>query len=264
MPVSRIHPTAIVDPAAELDESVSVGPFSIVGPHVRIGANTQIGSHSLIEGHTTIGRDNRFFSSVSIGAVPQDKKYAGEPTRLEIGDRNTVRESCTINIGTAQDAGVTRVGNDNWIMAYVHIAHDCQLGDNIILANGSQLAGHVHLGDYVILGGMTGVHQFVKIGAHAMTSVHTTLLQDLPPYVTCAGSPAKPVGPNVEGLKRRGFTPAQVSGLRNAYKTLYRQGFTLEEAKAALRAQGAESADLTGPLQVLLDFLDTATRGIVR
>ncbi|GAA4338118.1 acyl-ACP--UDP-N-acetylglucosamine O-acyltransferase [Pigmentiphaga soli] len=261
--VTRIHPTAIVDPAAQLDDGVTVGPFTVIGPHVRIGANTQIGPHATIEGHTTIGRDNRFYASVAIGGPPQDKKYGGEPTRLEIGDRNTIRESCTVNTGTIQDVGVTRLGNDNWIMAYVHIAHDCQLGSNIILANGTQLAGHVHLGDHVILGGMTGVHQFVKIGAHAMTGVHATLLQDLPPFVTCAGSPARPVGMNVEGLKRRGFTPAQVSGLRAAYKTLYRQGLTLEEAKAALRAQAADP-ELEPSLRTLLDFLDTATRGIVR
>src|SRR5690606_14762330 len=231
---------------------------------VRIAADPEIGPHCVIDGHTTIGRRNRFFASCSIGAPPQDKKYAGEPTRLEIGDDNTIRECCTINTGTVQDAGVTRLGNDNWIMAYVHVAHDCQLGSHIILANGTQLAGHVHIGDYVILGGMTGVHQFVKIGAHAMTGVHATLLQDLPPFVTCAGSPARPVGINAEGLRRRQFTPAQISGLRAAYKTLYRQGLTLDEARAALQAKRAESPELESSLSMLLDFLDTATRGIVR
>lgn len=262
--MARIHPTALVDPGAQLDDSVVVGPFSIVGPHVRIGADTEIGAHCVIDGHTTIGRGNRFFPSCSIGAEPQDKKYAGEPTRLEIGDGNTVRECCTINTGTVQDAGVTRLGGDNWIMAYVHVAHDCQLGSHIILANGTQLAGHVHIGDHVILGGMTGVHQFVKIGAHAMTGVHATLLQDLPPFVTCAGSPAKPVGINVEGLKRRGFTAGQISGLRAAYKTLYRQGLTLDEARAALQARRAAEPELDAALSTLLNFLDAATRGIVR
>ncbi len=262
--MSRIHPTAIVDPAAQLDESVSIGPYSIVGPHVCIGANTQVGPHCVIEGHTTIGEANRFFASCAIGCVPQDKKYAGEPTRLEIGNGNTVRESCTINTGTVQDVGVTRLGDDNWIMAYVHVAHDCQLGSHIVLANGTQLAGHVHIGDHVILGGMTGVHQFVKIGAHAMTSVHTTLLQDLPPFVTCAGSPARPAGINVEGLKRRGFSAEQISGLRAAYKALYRQGLTLDEARTALQARRAESEELDAPFGALLAFLDAATRGIVR
>ncbi|VCU72310.1 Acyl-[acyl-carrier-protein]--UDP-N-acetylglucosamine O-acyltransferase [Pigmentiphaga humi] len=262
--MARIHPTAIVDPAAQLDDGVTIGPFSIVGSSVRIGAGTEVGPHCVIDGHTTIGRDNRFFPSCSIGAAPQDKKYAGEPTRLEIGNGNTIRESCTINTGTVQDAGVTRLGDDNWIMAYVHVAHDCQLGSHVILANGTQLAGHVHIGDHVILGGMTGVHQFVKIGAHAMTSVHATLLQDLPPFVTAAGSPARPAAINVEGLKRRGFTSAQIAGLRAAYKTLYRQGLTLDEARAALQARRAQEPELDAPLKTLLDFLDTATRGIVR
>jgi len=262
--VANIHPTAIVDPAAQLDTGVTVGPFSIIGPDVRIGANTQIGSHCVISGHTTIGRDNRFFASCSIGCEPQDKKYAGEPTRLEIGDRNTVRECCTFSIGTVQDEGLTRMGDDNWIMAYVHVAHDCMLGDRTVIANGTQLAGHVHVGDHVVLGGMTGVHQFVKIGAHAMTAVHATLLQDLPPFVTCSGHPAQPVGINVEGLKRRGFTPRQIAGLRAAYKTLYRQGLSLNEARAALQQQRAQEPELDAPLLTLLNFLDTATRGIVR
>jgi UDP-N-acetylglucosamine acyltransferase len=264
MTVSRIHPTAIIDPAAELDGSVSVGAFAIIGPHVRIGADTEVGPHCVISGHTTIGRENRFFPSGSIGADPQDKKYAGEPTELRIGDRNTIRECCTLNLGTVQDGGATTIGDDNWIMAYVHIAHDCHLGNKITIANGTQLGGHVHIGDHATLGGMTGVHQFVKIGAHAMTSVHTTLLQDLPPYVTSAGSPARPVGINVEGLKRRGFTPIQISGLRAAYKSLYRQGLTLDEAKAAMRDRQAEDPELLAPLETLLGFLDTATRGIVR
>ena len=264
MTTTRIHPSAIVDPAAQLDDGVIIGAFSIIGPNVRIGAGTEVGPHCVIDGHTTIGRDNRFFPSGSIGAAPQDKKYAGEPTELRIGDRNTIRECCTINLGTVQDGGITSSGDDNWIMAYVHVAHDCHLGNRTTIANGTQLAGHVHIGDYVTLGGMTGVHQFVKIGAHAMTGVHTTLLQDLPPFVTCAGSPARPVGINSEGLKRRGFTPEQIGGLRATYKSLYRQGLTLEEAKEAMRARQAESPDMQASLQTLLDFLDTASRGIVR
>lgn len=264
MTTTRIHPTALVDPAAHLDDGVSVGPFAIVGPHVRIGAGTEIGAHCVVTGRTTIGRDNRFFPSSSIGAAPQDKKYAGEDTELRIGDRNTIREFCTLNLGTVQDGGLTSIGDDNWIMAYVHIAHDCHLANRITIANGTQLAGHIHIGDYVTLGGMTGVHQFVKIGAHAMTGVHTTLLQDLPPFVTSAGSPARPVGINVEGLKRRGFTPVQIAGLRAAYKSLYRQGLTLDDARQAMRARQAEDPSLQAPLGEMLEFLDTATRGIVR
>lgn len=264
MVLTRIHPTALIDPAAQLDDDVSVGPYAIIGPGVRIGAGTEIGAHCVLGGRTTIGRDNRFFPSSSIGAAPQDKKYAGEDTELRIGDRNTVREFCTLNLGTVQDGGVTSIGDDNWIMAYVHIAHDCHLANRITIANGTQLAGHVHIGDHVTLGGMTGVHQFVKIGAHAMTAVHTTLLQDLPPYVTTAGSPARPVGINAEGLKRRGYTPAQVAGLRAAYKSLYRQGLSLEEAKEAMRERQSQDPELVAPIDLLLRFFDTATRGIVR
>ena len=202
---AAIHPTALIDPDAELDASVQVGPYAVIGPHVRIGPGTQIGAHCVIEGHTRIGRDNRIFQFASIGAQPQDKKYAGEPTRLEIGDGNTIREFVTINTGTVQDAGVTRLGDDNWIMAYVHVAHDCQLGSHVILANAVQLAGHVHLGDWVFLGGLTGVHQFVRVGAHAMTAFQARLAQDLPPFVTAAGNPAEAQSINAEGLRRRGF-----------------------------------------------------------
>lgn len=262
--MAQVHPTAIIDPSAELDSSVQVDAYAVIGPNVRMGAGNVIGSHCVIQGHTTIGQNNRFYPSCSIGAAPQDKKYADEPTELLIGNDNTIREFCTINLGTVQDQGVTRIGNDNWIMAYVHVAHDCVLGDHTILANGTQLAGHVQLGDYVILGGMTGVHQFVKIGAHAMTSVHTTLLQDLPPYVTAAGSPAAPVGINVEGLKRRGFSKEAISALRQAYKVLYRQGLSLEDARQVLRDQARTQPEVAAVLNLLTDFTEIATRGLIR
>ena len=255
-----IHPTAIVHPGARIGANVEIGPYSVIGEHVEIGDGTRVAAHVVIEGHTRIGRDNHIYQFASIGGMPQDKKYKGEPTRLEIGDRNLIREFCTLNTGTVQDAGVTRIGSDNWIMAYVHIAHDCQVGDNTIFANNAQIAGHVHVGDWAILGGMTGVHQFVRIGAHAMTGGGTLLLQDLPPYVTCAGNPAKPFGVNSEGLKRRGFSADSIAAIRRAYKTLYREGLGLDEAKAALAQQRAEFAEVG----LLTDFLDTATRGIAR
>jgi UDP-N-acetylglucosamine acyltransferase len=255
-----IHPTALVHSGAKLAAGVSVGPYSIIGEHVTIGEGTTIGPHVLIEGRTRIGVQNRIFGFSALGGEPQDKKYAGEATALEIGDRNTIREYCTFNCGTVQDAGVTRIGNDNWVMAYVHIAHDCQVGSNTILANGANIAGHVHIGDYAVLGGLTGVHQFVIIGAHAMTGGATLLLQDLPPYVTAAGNDAKPFGVNVEGLKRRGFNEGQIAEIKRAYKTLYRSGLGLEEARIAI----AEQADKAPELQVMVDFLERSRRGIVR
>jgi UDP-N-acetylglucosamine acyltransferase len=255
-----IHPTAIVHPGAKLAAGVSVGPYAVIGEHVEIGEGTTIGPHAVIEGHTRIGAKNRIFGFSAIGGEPQDKKYAGEPTRLEIGDRNTIREFCTLNCGTMQDAGITRIGSENWIMAYVHVAHDCQVGNNTILANGASLAGHVHVGDYVVLGGLTGVHQFVQIGAHAMTAGATLLLQDLPPYVTAAGNECKPFGINAEGLKRRGFSEDQIAEIRRAYKTLYRAGLTLEEARAAIAAQAGKAP----VLKILADFLARSRRGIVR
>jgi UDP-N-acetylglucosamine acyltransferase len=255
-----IHPTALVHSGAKLAAGVSVGPYSIIGEHVTIGEGTTIGPHVLIEGRTRIGVQNRIFGFSALGGDPQDKKYAGEATALEIGDRNTIREYCTFNCGTVQDAGVTRIGNDNWVMAYVHIAHDCQVGSNTILANGANIAGHVHIGDYAVLGGLTGVHQFVIIGAHAMTGGATLLLQDLPPYVTAAGNDAKPFGVNVEGLKRRGFNEGQIAEIKRAYKTLYRSGLGLEEARIAI----AEQADKAPELRVMVDFLERSRRGIVR
>jgi len=255
-----IHPTAIIHPGAELGGGVSVGPYSIIGEHVEIGDNTWIGPHVVISGHTRIGCDNRIFQFNSIGEVPQDKKYAGEPTRLEIGDRNTIREFCTFNLGTAQDTGVTRVGSDNWIMAYVHIAHDCQVGNRTIFANNSQLAGHVHVDDWAILGGYTGVHQFCRVGSHTMTAVGTVVLQDVPPYVMAAGNSATPYGINAEGLKRRGFSSEALMGLKRAYRTLYKSGLMLEEARAKLE----EDVKTCPEIQPILDFLSVSKRGIIR
>ena len=263
MPVA-IHPTAQVDPAARLDENVAIGAYSVIGAGVEIGAGTTVGPHVVIEGPTRIGRDNRIFQFASLGAAPQDKKYAGEPTRLEIGDRNTIREFCTFNRGTAQDAGVTRVGDDNWIMAYVHLAHDCQVGSKTIFANNAQLAGHVHVGDWAILGGFTVVHQFVRIGAHCITAMGTILLQDVPPYVTASGNPAAPHGINSEGLKRRGFSPDVIAAIKRAYKTLYRSGLKLEEAAAAISTMAAEAQGELAPLGPLADFLSAPGRGIIR
>ncbi len=262
--MANIHTTAVVDPKAVLDGSVEIGAYSLIGPHVTIGAGTKIGSHVVIEGHTTIGRDNTFYQFSSIGAAPQDKKYGGEPTRLEIGDRNTIREFCTLNIGTAQDLGVTRIGNDNWIMAYVHIAHDSQLGSNIILANNATLAGHVHLEDWVFLGGFTTVHQFCHIGAHAMTAFTSAVSQDVPPFVTVAGNRASPVGINTEGLKRRGFTSEQITAIRRAYKLIYKSGLSLEDAKTALANEEANVPDSASHLRLMREFLINNTRGIAR
>jgi len=263
--MALIHPTAIVDPGAELDASVAVGPYSVIGPHVRIGAGTRIASHVVIEGDTTIGSDNTIYQFCSLGAAPQDKKYGGEPTRLEIGDRNTIREYCSLNLGTAQDAGVTRLGNDNWILAYVHIAHDCQVGSNTIFSNNATLAGHVHVGDWVIMSGFAAVHQFCKIGAHAFVGMNASLSQDVPPFILAAGTPIAARGLNIEGLKRRGFSPEEIAAIRHAYKLIYKSGLTLEQAKAALACeaealQGAAAAHV----RRMRDFLDNASRGIVR
>ncbi|HEY6239911.1 MAG TPA: acyl-ACP--UDP-N-acetylglucosamine O-acyltransferase [Burkholderiales bacterium] len=255
-----IHPTAIVHPGAKLAPGVSVGPYSIIGEHVEIGEGTSIGPHVVIEGRTRIGVQNRIFGFSSLGGPPQDKKYAGEPTVLEIGDRNTIREYCTFSCGTAQDTGITRIGSDNWIMAYVHIAHDCQVGNHTVFANVATLAGHVQVGDHAVLGGFTGAHQFVSIGAHSITAVATVLLQDLPPYVMAAGNTAKPFGINGEGLKRRGFSAETIAVIKRAYKTLYRSGLGLEEARAEIAAQTRECPEL----QVLVDFLERSQRGIVR
>jgi len=255
-----IHPTAIVHPGARLAGGVEVGAYTIIDEHVEIGAGTSIGHHCVITGHTRIGVGNRISHFVSLGEAPQDKKYAGEPTRLEIGDGNTIREFCTFNRGTAQDAGVTRLGDGNWIMAYVHLAHDCQIGNGTIFANNAQLAGHVHVEDFAILGGFTVVHQFCRIGAHCITAMGSIVLQDVPTYVTAAGNPAKAHGINAEGLKRRGFSGDRIEALRRAYKTIYRSGHTLEEAKRLL----VEQSEGMPEVHILLEFLGRVTRGIVR
>jgi UDP-N-acetylglucosamine acyltransferase len=260
----QIHATAIVDPNAELHATVSVGPYAVIGPHVRIGAGCSIGAHCVVEGHTTIGNDNRVFQFASIGGPPQDKKYGGEATRLEIGNGNTIREFVTINTGTVQDAGVTRLGDDNWIMAYVHVAHDCQLGSHLILANAVQLAGHVRLDDWVFLGGLSGVHQFVRVGAHAMTGFQTRLAQDLPPFITAAGNPAQAQGINQEGLRRRGYTPERIARVKQMHKLLYRQGLTLAAARDAIAALAKAEPGSDGDAALMQNFLAAAERGVVR
>jgi UDP-N-acetylglucosamine acyltransferase len=262
--MARIHPTALVDPGAQLADDVEVGPYCIVGPHVSIGAGTRVGSHTVIEGRTRIGRDNRIHAFCALGGPPQDKKYAGEPTELEIGDGNTIRECCTMNTGTVQDRGVTRIGSHNWVMAYVHVAHDCMVGDHTIFANNASLAGHVVVGDWVILGGMSGVHQFVHVGAHAMTAAGTILLQDLPPYVMGAGNPAAARGMNVEGLRRRGFPADAIALLRRAYKVLYREGLPVAEAIDRMQALVDEAPQFSDQLQPLLQFVRESRRGILR
>ena len=262
--MTQVHSTAIVDAKAELDSAVTVGPYAVIGLHVKIGANTTVGAHCVIEGRTTIGRDNRIFQFASLGAAPQDKKYAGEPTELDIGDRNTIREFCTFNLGTAQDTGKTRVGDDNWIMAYAHIAHDCQLGNQIILANNATLAGHVHLGDWVIIGGLTGVHQFVKVGAHVMAGFASHVSQDVPPFMMVDGNPLAVRGFNVEGLRRRGFSAARLAAVKQMHRLLYRQGRTLEEARAGINALAAELPDAAADIALMTDFLSNVTRGIAR
>jgi len=259
-----IHPTAIVDAAAELDPSVQVGPYAIIGPDVQIGPGSTVAAHAVIQGPARIGAGNRFHSFCAIGGDPQDKKYAGEKTSLEIGDNNTFREYVTVNRGTAQDVGVTRLGNDNWIMAYVHIAHDCQVGSQVVLANTVNLAGHVIVGDWVVLGGYTGVHQFCKIGDHVMTGVSTVVLQDIPTYVTVSGNSAAAHGINSEGLKRRGFAAEEIAIIRRAYRTLYRSNLGLEEARSELAATAAADEKAARCLAPLLDFLGKVTRGIVR
>jgi UDP-N-acetylglucosamine acyltransferase len=255
-----IHPTAIIDPGASVDADVEIGAYAVIGKDVEIGAGTRIGAHAVILGPTSIGRDNRIFQFVSLGDAPQDKKYAGERTRLSIGDRNTIREFCTFNRGTVQDAGVTNIGHDNWIMAYAHIAHDCQVGSNTIFANNATLGGHVHVGDHAILGGLTGVHQFVHVGAHSITAAGTVLLQDLPPYVMAGGNTAKPYGINAEGLKRRGFSTEKIAEIKRAYKILYKAGLTFAEATAQIASAAAACPEL----QVLVDFFASARRGIIR
>jgi len=255
-----IHRTAIVEPGARLAANVSVGAYSLIGPQVEIGEGSWIGPHVVVEGRTRIGRNNRIWQFSSIGAAPQDKKYAGQDTGLEIGDGNTIREGVTINRGTSEDAGMTRVGDDNWIMAYVHFGHDCQVGSHAIFANYTGLAGHVRVEDWVVLGGSTLVHQFVRVGAHSFTGISTVLDRDLPPYVGAAGNRAQPYGINTVGLRRRGFSQATLDALKRAYKTIYRSGLVQEETLRELEAQAKECPEV----QPLIDFLATSKRGIVR
>lgn len=255
-----IHNTAIIDPAATIADNVCIGPYSVIGADVEIGADCVIGPHVVINGPTKIGNSNKIYQFSSIGEDPQDKKYAGEATLLEIGDNNLIRESVTINRGTVQGGGITRIGNDNWIMAYVHIAHDCELGNNTILANNASLAGHVDIHDYAILGGFTIVHQFCKVGAHVITGLGSVIFKDVPTYVTAAGHEAKPHGINSEGLRRRGFTSDEITQIKRAYKVVYRQGLSIEDAKKALLAMHAQC----DKIQPLSDFLHLANRGIIR
>ena len=262
--MASIHPTAIVENEAELDESVSIDAYSIVRAHVRIGAGTTIGPHCVIEGRTTIGRDNRIFQFNSIGAIPQDKKYAGEPTELVIGDRNLIREFCTFNLGVPQAGGVTRVGNDNWIMAYCHVAHDCIVGNHTTLANNTTMAGHVLIGDWVTIGGLVGIHQFVKIGAHAMIGFASAVNQDVPPYMMVDGNPPAVRGFNSEGLRRRGFDAERLKAVKQMHRLLYRNGLTFDEASTAVKALAVEMPAATADVEMMSAFLADATRGIVR
>ena len=262
--MAQIHPTAIVDPGAELAASVHIGPYAVIGAGVHIGEGTSVGAHCTLDGPMTLGRDNVVHAHSALGCAPQDKKYAGEPTQLLIGDRNTIFQFCTFSRGTAQDGGVTRVGDDNWCMAYVHVAHDVQLGNHTILANNATLAGHVHVGDWAIVGGLSGVHQFCKVGAHAMLGFQSHVSQDVPPFMTATGNPLGVAGINAEGLRRRGFSRERIALIKQMHRLLYREGLTLEKANegiAALRST-VEGGDVD--IDALLGFLASATRGIAR
>jgi UDP-N-acetylglucosamine acyltransferase len=255
-----IHPTAVVAPSARLGDGVEVGAYTVIGPDVEIGDNTRVGAHAVIEGPTRIGRDNQIFQFASVGSAPQDKKYHGEPTRLEVGDRNVIRECVTLNRGTTKDAGVTRIGDDNLFMAYVHVAHDCNIGNRCVLANNATLGGHVHVGDWVIMGGLSGIHQFCQVGAHAFIANNAAVTRDVPPYVMAVGQPAAAHSVNAEGLKRRGFTPEQVRNIRNAFRLLYRSGLKLSDASAQLAALAEEQPEL----RPIVEFLPLSKRSIVR
>ena len=263
--MTRIHPTALVDRQAELAADVVVGPYAVVGPHVIVGEGSSIGAHCVVEGHTRIGRSNRIFQFASIGAAPQDMKYRGEPTRLDIGDRNTFREFVTVNTGTVQDTGVTRVGDDNWVMAYVHIAHDVQLGSHCVLANNATLAGHVKVGDWATIGGLSGVHQFVHVGAHAMIGFQAHVAQDVPPFITADGNPLAARAINLTGLKRRDFSAERIAVIKQMHRLLYRSALPLADAVrqiAALRDQAGPAVQ--ADVALMLDFIAGASRGIVR
>ena len=255
-----IHSTAIISGKAKIADDVEVGPYSVIGDHVEIGSGTKIDSHVVINGPTIIGKDNHIYQFASIGDDPQDKKYKDEPTRLIVGDRNTIREFCTISRGTTQDIGETRLGDDNWIMAYCHIAHDCVVGNKTILANNTTLAGHVHLGDWVICGGFSGIHQFCRVGAHAFLGMYAGANRDVPAYTLVSGQPAIPKGINSEGLKRRDFTSEQIRNIKNAYRLVYRKGLKLEEAVEQIEAVVAEQPELL----LFLESLRSSERGIVR
>ncbi|MGA1463524.1 MAG: acyl-ACP--UDP-N-acetylglucosamine O-acyltransferase [Steroidobacteraceae bacterium] len=255
-----IDPRAVIAPGAQLAEGVEVGPFAVIGEGVEIGEGSIIGPHAVINGPTRIGRECRVFQFASIGDAPQDKKYRGEPTRLEIGDRNTFRECCTVNRGTVGGHGITRIGSDNLFMAYSHVAHDCVIGDHCVFSNSVALAGHVEVADWVIMSGFAGVHQFCKVGAHAFLANNTAATRDVPPYLLVAGTPAEPKGINSEGLKRRGFTPEQIANIKQAYRVLYRDGLKLDEASQELERLAADQPEL----RLFTEFLPTVTRSIVR
>ena len=255
-----IDARAVVSEKAQLAPDVEVGPFSVIGPNVVIGPGSWIGPHVVINGHTTIGRENRIFQFASIGEAPQDKKYAGEPTRLVIGDRNVFREGCTISRGTTHDQGLTRIGNDNLFMAYTHVGHDCIMGDHIVMVNYCGIAGHVHVGDWAIMSGYSAAHQYSKIGAHAFIANNTAVTRDVPPYIVAVGNPAVPHSINSEGLKRRGFSAEQIRNLRNAYKILYRSELPLAEAVERLRALASGQPEI----QPMLDFIAVSERSLVR
>ena len=258
--MSLIHSTAVIDSKAELDSSVKVGPYTIIGPNVQIGAGTEIGPHAVIEGHTTIGENNKIFQFASLGAQPQDKKYRDEPTRLIIGNGNTIREFTTFNTGTVTGIGETRIGDDNWMMAYVHLAHDCVIGSHTIFANNASLAGHVTVGDYVVLGGYTLVFQFCNIGDYAMTAFAAGVHKDVPPYFMAAGYRAEPAGLNSEGMRRNGFTPEQIAKVKEVYKIIYRSGMSLDDAKEEVLKMSETAAELA----VFKDFFAVSERGIIR
>jgi UDP-N-acetylglucosamine acyltransferase len=255
-----IDARALVSPEAQLAPDVSVGPFSVIGPHVQIGPRTAVGPHVVLKGPTRIGADNRIHQFASLGDDPQDKKYGGEPTRLEIGDRNVFRESCTVNRGTVHDKGVTRVGDDNLFMAYSHVAHDCAVGCNTVFANCASLGGQVEIGDWVILGGLTAVHQFCKVGAHAFLAGGAIVTRDVPPYVMVAGNPSAPHAVNSEGLKRRGFNEEQVRAIREAYRLVYRCDLKLSEALERLEPTAVERPEV----RLFVDFIRSSTRSIIR
>ena len=255
-----IHPTAIVSDSAVLADDVELGAYCVIGNEVVVEAGCRIGSHVVINGPTRIGRSNRIYQFCSLGDDPQDKKYAGEPTRLEIGNNNTIREFCTISRGTVQDQGLTTIGNDNWIMAYVHIAHDCRIGNQCIFANNATLAGHVHVDDWAIFGGFTGAHQFCRIGAHSFLGMYAGTSRDVPAYTMISGQPPSPKGINSEGLKRRGFSAEQIRNIRNAYRVVYRSGLKLTEAIAELEGLIADNPEL----ELFVNSLKSSERGIIR